>query len=99
LHHDDALWLHVDHSFERLGQLPVPLGDLGPDGVAQLVLRVRSHGDFAVLVGKQEPEHEPRLQRGLANTVSRPDRYAVVLAYSFKGFRLPTVLALRREPQ
>ena len=34
LHNDDALCLHVDHGLERIWQLPVPLADLRPDGVA-----------------------------------------------------------------
>jgi hypothetical protein len=50
LHNDNALRLHVDVSLEGIWQLPVPLRNLGPDSVAQLVLRVRCHRDFAILV-------------------------------------------------
>jgi hypothetical protein len=38
LYNDDALCLNVDHGLQRIWQLPVPLGNLGPDGLAQLVL-------------------------------------------------------------
>jgi hypothetical protein len=40
LHNDDALSLHVDHGLERIWQLPVPLADLGPDGVTQRLCHV-----------------------------------------------------------
>ena len=89
LHDDDALCLHVDHGLERFWELPVPLGDLRPDGVAQLVLRVRCHRDFAVLAREQEPQDQPRFERGLAHAVARPDRHAVMLAHGFEGLCLP----------
>jgi hypothetical protein len=56
MHDYDPLSLHVDHSLECVRELPVPLGDLGPNGVAQLILRVGRHGDLAVLAGEQKPQ-------------------------------------------
>src|SRR5262245_1410862 len=55
MHDHDTLGLHVDHGLQRFWQLPMPLGNLGPDGVAQLVLRVRCHRNFAVLPREQKP--------------------------------------------
>ncbi len=89
LHDDDALCLHVDHGLERIWQLSVPLGDLGPDGVAQLVLRVRCHRNFAVLAREQEPQDQPRFECGLPYAVAGPNRHAVVLPYCFEGLCLP----------
>jgi hypothetical protein len=43
----------------RRRQLPVPLRNLRPDGVAQLILRVRRHGVLAVLAGEQKPQDQP----------------------------------------
>src|SRR6478672_5395233 len=76
MHDYDALSLHIDHGLQRIWQLPVPLGDLRPDGVAQLILRVRCHGDLAVHACEQKPQDEPRFECRLADTVARPDRYA-----------------------
>ena len=89
LHYDDPLCLHVDHGLERIWQQSVPLSDLRPDRVAQLILGVRRNWDFAVLAGEQEPHHKPRLQRGLPHAMARPNRHTIMFAYSFEGFCLP----------
>ena len=87
MYNDNALCLHVDHALERLWKLSLPLGDLGPDGIAQLVLRVRSYRNLAVLAREQEPQDEPRFERRLSYAVTRPDRHAVVLTRGFEGLR------------
>ena len=89
LYNDDAFCLHVDHGLEGFWELPVPLGDLGPDGVSELILRGRRHRDFAILAGEQEPQDQPRFERGLAHTMARPDRHPIMLAHGFEGFCLP----------
>jgi len=89
MYNDNALCLHVDHALERLWKLSLPLGDLGPDGIAQLVLIVRSYRNLAVLAREQEPQDEPRFERRLSYAVTRPDRHAVVLTRGFEGLRLP----------
>ncbi|HEX2520850.1 MAG TPA: hypothetical protein VHP35_01925, partial [Terriglobia bacterium] len=76
----DTIWPEIA-KWHR--QLPVPLSDLGPDRIAQLILRVRRYRDFAVLACTQKPQHKPRLQRGLADAVARSDGHAIMLADSF----------------
>jgi hypothetical protein len=65
LHDHYALCLNVDPGPERLWKLSVPLRDLRPDGIAQLVLGVRSDRDFAVFAGEQEPKQSVTNRSGL----------------------------------
>src|SRR5262249_2556759 len=65
--------------FESLGQLPMPLADLRPDRVTQLILRVRRYRHVAILVGEQESQDQSRFECRIADAVPRPDRHAVVL--------------------
>jgi len=53
--HDDALRLHVDHRLEGIRQLSVPLADLRPNRVTELILGVRCHRNFTVLAREQKP--------------------------------------------
>ena len=69
------------------GSCPVPLGNLGPDGVSELVLRVRCHRDLAVLAREEKPEDQPRFEFPYA--VARSDRHAIVPSHGFEGFCLP----------
>src|SRR4026208_1350413 len=48
-----AEWSYVDHGLKWLGQLPVPLGDLRPDGISELILRVGADRNLAVLACQQ----------------------------------------------
>jgi hypothetical protein len=85
MHDHDTLGLHVYVGLELIRQLPVPLRNLRPDRVSELVLRVCCHRDLAVLAREQKPQDQPALECRLANAVAGPDRHAVMPSHCFKG--------------
>ena len=71
---NDALGRDLDKLAQEGRQLTVPMADLGPDDIAELILIVSGDGDFeGERRNSRNHKHEPALDRRLADTVTGAD--------------------------